>query len=107
MNKSIVGCVVLLAGCASSSAVMESEGGTYLVSAGAAAARGGTVGANDLAYAEAQKYCAAKDRRAIVVDAQERDVYQSTAGAAWTPSGGSAGAGRAASGRVNLRFRCE
>jgi hypothetical protein len=69
---------------------MKAEGGTYLISARAAPARGGTAGANAIAYNEAQKFCVAKGQRAIVLTANERDVYQS----AWSVSGGSGGAGR-------------
>jgi hypothetical protein len=97
---------VLLSGCAMTSGVMEAEDGTYLISARAAPARGGTAGANAVAYQEAQKFCAAKDMRALVVTAQERDVYQSSAGASWNASHGFAGGGTFAAGNANLRFRC-
>jgi hypothetical protein len=85
---------------------MEAEDGTYLISARAAPIRGGTAGANSVAYAEAQQFCAAKGTRAVVVTAQERDVYQSSAGASWNASGGFAGGGTFAAGNANLRFRC-
>ena len=96
----------LLPGCAMTSGVMEAEDGTYLISARAAPIRGGTAGANSVAYAEAQKFCVATGKRAAVVTAQERDVYQSSAGAAWNASGGFAGGGAFAAGNANLRFRC-
>ena len=99
--------VLSLSACATTSGVMEAEGGTYLISARAAPARGGTAGANAVAYEEAQKFCAAKGSRAVVIDAKERDVYQSSAGASWGPSGGSAGGGTFAAGSANLRFKCE
>ena len=98
---------LLLTSCATTSGVMEAEGGTYIISARAAPARGGTAGANALAYEEAQKFCAGKGGRAIVVDAKERDVYQSSAAASWSASGGSAGGGTFAAGNANLRFKCE
>jgi hypothetical protein len=82
---------------------MEAEGGTYLISAHAAPVRGGTAGADAIAYSEAQKFCAAKAQRAIVLTANERDVYQS----AWSVSGGSGGGGTFAAGRTNLHFKCE
>ncbi len=69
-----------LTACATTSGVMEAESGTYLISARAAPARGGTAGANAIAYEEAQKFCAAKGGPAIVINASERDVYQSSAG---------------------------
>lgn len=98
---------MLLSACATTSGVMQAEGGSYLISARAAPARGGTAGANAIAYEEAQKFCAAKGAKAVVIDAKERDVYQSSAGASWGPSGGSAGGGTFAAGSVNLRFKCE
>ena len=108
MKKSLVALLLAsLTACATTSGVMEAEGGTYIISARAAPARGGTAGANAIAYEEAQKFCATKDGRAVVVDAKERDVYQSTAGASWNAYGGSAGGGTFAAGNANLRFRCE
>ena len=85
---------------------MEAEGGTYLISARAAPVRGGTAGANAVAYDEAQKFCGTKGMHAIVLTAEERDVYQSSAGASWNSSGGFAGGGTFAAGNANLRFRC-
>lgn len=98
---------LLIAACAYTSGVMEAEGGTYIISARAAPARGGTAGANAVAYEEAQKFCAAKGSRAIVVTANERDVYQSGGGASWNTYGGSAGGATFAAGSAILRFRCE
>ena len=63
-------------------------------------------GANQIAYEEAQKFCKEKSMKAIVVDAQERDVYQSSAGASWNASGGAAAGGTFAAGNANLRFKC-
>jgi hypothetical protein len=96
----------ILAGYAMTSGVMEAEGGTYLISARAAPIRGGAAGANAVAHKEAQKFCATKGKRAVIVTAQERDVYQSSAGASWSASGGFAGGGIFAAGNANLRFRC-
>lgn len=107
MKLGIAILLVLLAGCATTSGVMEAEGGTYLISARAAPARGGTAGANALAYEEAQKFCAGKGGRAIVVDAKERDVYQSSAGGSFNAAGGGFGSGTFAAGNANLRFKCE
>lgn len=100
---------ILLTGtaCAMTSAVEEGEGGTYMISALASPVRGGTTGAHTVAYADAQKFCAARNGRAIVVDGNERDVYQSSGGASWNRSGGSAAGGTFAAGTVNLRFKCE
>lgn len=96
-----------LTACATTSGVMEAEGGTYIISARASPARGGTAGANAIAYREAQKFCAEKNSRAIVIDARERDIYQSSAGASWGTYGGSAGGGTFAAGNAILRFKCE
>ena len=97
---------IFLSSCATTSGVMEAEGGTYLISAHASAVRGGTAGANAIAYEEAQKFCAEKGARAIVIGAQERDVYQSAVGASWSSNGGSAGGGTFAAGNADLHFRC-
>jgi hypothetical protein len=99
--------MVLLSGCAMTSGVMEAQGGTYLISARAAPIRGGTAGANAVAYDDAQKFCGAKSERAIILTAQERDVYQSSMGASWGASGGFAGGGTFAAGNANLHFKCE
>jgi hypothetical protein len=99
--------MVLLSGCAMTSGVMEAESGTYLISARAAPIRGGTAGANAVAYNDAQKFCAGNGKRAVVLAAQERDVYQSSMGASWGTSGGFAGGGTFAAGNANLRFRCD
>jgi hypothetical protein len=100
--------VISLSGCAMTSDLMDGGDGTYLISAHASAIRGGATGANSIAYEDAQKYCARKGQglHAIVVDAKERDVYQSSAGGSWNQSGGSFGSGTLAAGNVNFRFRC-
>lgn len=98
--------IILLAGCAKTSGLMEAEDGTYLISAHAAPIRGGATGANEVAYDEARKFCEAAGKRAIIVTARERDVYQSSVGAGWNSSGGFAGGGTFAAGNANLRFRC-
>jgi len=106
MKACVAMVLCLLTGCAVTSGVMETEGGTYLISARAAPIRGGTVGANSAAYAKAQEFCAAKGMRAIVITAQERDVYQSAASASWNSAGGSAWGGAFAAGNADLHFRC-
>jgi hypothetical protein len=103
MKTGVMAALVLLCGCATTSGVMEAEGGTYLISARAAPARGGTAGATAIAHSEAEKFCAAKGQRTIVLTANERDVYQS----AWSVSGGSGGGGTFAAGSANLHFKCE
>lgn len=93
--------------CATSSGVMEAADGTYIISARAAPARGGTAGASAYAYEQAQEFCKKKETRAVVVDNQERDVYQSSVGGSWNRSGGSVGGGTFAAGNANLRFVCK
>lgn len=97
-----------LGACAMTSRVMDAGDGTYLISAHASAVRGGATGANTIAYDDAQKFCAEKSdgMHAIVVNAQERDVYQSSVGGSFNQSGGSFGGGSFAAGNVNFRFRC-
>lgn len=108
MKKILLIAMFAMNGCASTSGVMEAEGGTYLISASAAPARGGTAGANQIAHEEAQKFCSEKGgKRAIVVTQGERDVLQGGGGASWNQYGGTAGGGMYAAGRANLRFRCE
>ena len=61
------------------------------------------------APAEAAAYLKAlplAGQRAIVVQANERDVYQGGSAASWSPSDGVASGGVYAAGSVNLRFRC-
>jgi hypothetical protein len=82
---------------------MEAENGTYLISAHASPARGGATGANTLAYRDAQKFCAARALHAVVIAANERDVYQTSVAG---QSGGAFGGDTSAAGNVNLRFRC-
>lgn len=103
--KRILGIGVLLGlgACAMASNVMEASDGTYLISARAAPVRGGTAGAWDVAYRDAQKFCAAKGQRAVVVDGSERDVYQGSFGGNSSGFGG----GYGAQGNVNMRFRCQ
>lgn len=97
---------ISLSSCAMSSGVMDAGNGTYLISAHASAIRGGATGANSVAYQDAQKFCAHQGRRAVVINANERDVYQGSMAGNWNAYGGSVGGGIFASGNVNLRFRC-
>lgn len=89
----------ILSGCASTSGVMEAAENTYIISAGAAPVRGGVEGAYSLAYEEAQRFCAQKDSRAVIIAQQDRDVYSS----AWSNGSGSI----AANGKAKIRFKCE
>lgn len=97
-----------LAGCAMASEVMDTGNGTYMISAHASPARGGAAGANQVAYNDANKFCAQKlaGGHAVVLTADDRDVYQGSMGGSVTPSGGFFGGGVFAAGNTNLRFRC-
>ena len=98
---------IVVIGCASTSGVMQGENGTYFISAKAAPARGGTAGANALAYEEANKFCASKGLgSAVVINQQERDVYQGGFAASSNQSSGFGSGGFAAGGSASLRFRC-
>ena len=99
---------VALAGCATASPVMDAGDGTYLISARAAPVRGGATGAQTVAYHDAQKFCAQREdgTHPIVVNTQERDVYQSSFGGGFNQYGGGVGGSTMAAGAVNFRFRC-
>jgi hypothetical protein len=99
---------IALAGCATTSDIMDAGNGTYLISAHAAPIRGGATGANSIAYETANDFCAKKaaNLHAIVLDASERDVYQSSYGGSFNQNGGGFGGGTFAAGNANLRFRC-
>jgi hypothetical protein len=99
---------IALFGCAMTSPVMDAGNGTYMISAHASAIRGGATGANTIAYQDAQQFCAQKGigLHAIVVDSNERDVYQSSFGGSVNQNGGSFGGGSFAAGNVDLHFRC-
>lgn len=102
-------------GCATTSGVMPGPNGTYTISAFAAPVRGGAAGAYQTAFEDAQKYCAKSGKNAIVLDGQDRDVYQSTSMAHGSFNANSAGAygsygaggGTFASGNAKLTFRCD
>lgn len=102
-------------GCATTSGVMPGPNGTYTISAFAAPVRGGATGAYQTAFEDAQKYCAKSGKNAIVLDGQDRDVYQSTSMAHGSFNANSAGAygsygaggGTFASGNAKLTFRCD
>ena len=99
---------VALSSCAMTSDVMDTGGGTYMISAHASAVRGGATGANRVAYQDANKFCADKEpgSHAIIVDASERDTRVSAVSGSWDPNGGSFGGVSVLGGNANLYFRC-
>jgi len=86
--------------------VMDTGNGTYMISAHAAPVRGGAAGANQVAYKDANAFCAKKGEHAVVITAESRDVYQGSVGGSVGPSGGSFGGGIFAAGNADLHFRC-
>jgi hypothetical protein len=99
---------VALSACAMTSGVMDSGNGTYMISAHASAIRGGATGANSIAYEDAKNFCTQKgyNLHPVIVDSNEREVYQSSFGGSFNQNGGGFGGGTFAAGNVNLRFRC-
>jgi hypothetical protein len=84
--------------------VMDTGNGTYMISAHAAPIRGGAAGANQVAYKDANAYCARRGGgHAVVLTADARDVYQGS----FAGSGGSFGGGVFAAGNTDLHFRCD
>lgn len=104
MNRIVVSAMILsvAAACTSASPVMDTGDGTYMISARAAPAAGGATGAQTVAYKEAQKYCAAMDKKPVVIGANDRDVYQAGYGGNAYGYGG----GMSAAGEAKMRFRC-
>ena len=98
--------VMVLSACATSSGVMQMADGSYMISAKAAPIRGGTSGANSMAYEEAQKFCATVNGKAVLISQQERDVYQGGSTATVNQSGGFGSSGFAAGGAASIRFKC-
>lgn len=84
--------------------VMDAGNGTYMIEGSASPIRGGASGATEVAYKDATAYCAEHQAgtHAIVVDSQNKDVYQSSFG--YNQYGG--GGGTFAAGRAELHFRC-
>ncbi len=102
----VVSAALVLGGCATSSGVMDAGNGRYLISARASPIRGGATGAYKVAYGDAQEFCAKGGMHAVVVDNNDRDIYQSSVGGSWNQSGGSLGGGTFAAGSVTLKFHC-
>ncbi len=106
-TRVLVICGILsISGCATTSGVMEMADGSYVISAKADVFRGGTAGANSVAYEEAQNFCATAKGRAVIVNQQERDVYQGGGSAAVNQYGGFASNSISAGGSASIRFRC-
>jgi hypothetical protein len=102
LAASVAGIILLLSGCAMTSGVMDTGNGTYMISAHAAPIRGGAAGANQVAYQDANAFCAKQSAHAVVLTADARDVYQGSFGA----SNGFAAGGVFAAGNTDLHFKC-
>lgn len=92
-----------LSACALTSEVQERADGTYTISGHAAPIRGGTVGAQDVAYKDAQRFCASRGARAVVLDSVERDIPVSSFG--YNQYGGSGA--MLLGGNATLNFKCQ
>jgi|ERR1700722_16498483 hypothetical protein len=103
LSSLFAGVILVLAGCAMTSDVMDTGNGTYMISAHAAPIRGGAAGANQVAYKDANAFCVNQGAHAVVLTAAARDVYQGSFGA--SPS--FAAGGVFAAGNTDLHFRCE
>jgi hypothetical protein len=103
LPASVAGVVLMLSGCAMTSDVMDTGHGTYMISAHAAPIRGGAVGANQVAYKDANSFCAQREAHAVVLTADARDVYQGSFGASHNFAAG----GVFAAGNTDLHFTCE
>ncbi len=90
---------ISISGCAMTSDVMNTGNGTYMISAHAAPIRGGTEGANEVAYKDANAFCAKQGKHAVVLAANSRDTYQGS----WGANGG----GVFAAGNTDFHFRCD
>lgn len=99
----ISGICVALMGCAMSSDVMDTGNGTYMISSHAAPIRGGEAGANNVAYKDANKFCARKGSHAVVIANDAHETYQGSFGG----NGSSFGGGVFAAGNTTMHFRCE
>ena len=111
MRRNVLGLMFFVvssvAGCATSSDVMDTGNGTYMISSHAAPVRGGAAGANKVAYTHAKDFCQKKaGMHPVVLDASARDVYQSSYGGTAGPGGGAFGGGVFAAGNVDMHFRC-
>lgn len=102
---------LVVGACAQATPPMETADGAYLISARAAPVRGGATGAYEVAHKDAMAFCAQRGRRAVLEAAQDRDIYQSGYGGAFSGTAqagysGGIGGGTSAAGSATVRFRC-
>jgi hypothetical protein len=83
---------------------MDTGNGTYMISAHATPIRDGAAGANQVAYQDANAFCATHSAHEVVLTANMRDVYQ---GWSLGASRGFAAGGGIAAGNTDLHFKCE
>ncbi|GEN63176.1 hypothetical protein AOE01nite_14000 [Acetobacter oeni] len=100
--------VISVAACATTSDVMDRGNGVYSISGYASHLRGGATGAINVAYRDAQAFCAKTNpgAHAIVLNESTRDVYQSSGSFSSTQGNASGSYGKFASGNADLIFRC-
>ena len=98
--------LLALGACAQATQPMEAADGSYMISARAAPVRGGATGAYEVAHKDAQAFCQQSGKRAVLIGAADRDIYQSGFGGAVNAQGGAFGGGTNAAGSASIRFRC-
>lgn len=98
--------LLMVGACAQASPPMEMADGSYAIQARAAPVRGGSTGAYEVAHKDAMVFCQQSGKRAVLLGAQDRDIYQSGGGITWNQYGGAGGGSTMAAGAATLRFRC-
>ena len=106
MTRLIALTLLTLAACTTTSAVMPTEDGGYLISAAGSQAVGGATGATAAAFSEATKFCGAQGTHPVVIATQDRDTYSSAGGFGFDNGTGWGSGGMMAGGNAQLRFRC-
>jgi hypothetical protein len=102
-----VSAILLLAGCAETSEVMDTGNGTYMITASAMRIRGGAVKAKEMAYDQAKAFCGSRGKHAVVLGVDTDTTYSSSFGGSVNPSGGSFGGSTAAHQTHDFHFRCQ
>ena len=104
----VLAIAVTLAGCATSSKIMEADDGTYVISAYALQVRGGASGATNLAFEDATRFCQQKGLRAQLVNSNEQDIHQRNYSNTRDARGRrQTQITNTTAGRSEVRFRCE
>jgi hypothetical protein len=86
--------ILCLTACQTTSGVMDTGNGTYMISASTDKLLGGAAAANKVAYENANMFCSKQGGHAVVLNVQSRDVLEGSLDSV-APGGSS-----------DLRFRC-